>query len=233
MGEGRIDPTTWAYKDGVRAALAGEPRNSNPCDPGTEAARSYQWFAGYDAAIATPTALPSAEDALREAVRLAALEEAAMIAQTFGVPGGHIGDTARAVAVAIRRRAALQSPRASDEVCAACGGPAWVEHTGSIMPGIGVPCDCDAIAAGEKALSASPVPVDASGVGDLEPSMALSVLDDFARKDGWGSARMRFHENDIPLIVEAMVAYGAERLAEALSHTAPVADAQAGEGFDV
>lgn len=46
------DPTTWAYKDGRRAALHGEPRDSNPCDQITEDARSFQWFAGYDAALA-------------------------------------------------------------------------------------------------------------------------------------------------------------------------------------
>lgn len=33
--------------------------------------------------------------------------------------------------------------REAGERCPVCGGPAWVEHTGSIMPGIGVPCDHD------------------------------------------------------------------------------------------
>lgn len=45
----KADLTTWAYKDGARAALAGEPRDSNPCDPAKEALRREQWFAGYDA----------------------------------------------------------------------------------------------------------------------------------------------------------------------------------------
>lgn len=29
------------------------------------------------------------------------------------------------------------------EICARCNGPYWIKSTGSIMPGIGVPCDCD------------------------------------------------------------------------------------------
>lgn len=40
-------------------------------------------------------------------IRRATLEEAALIAQMYGVPGGHIADTARNVAKAIRMRAAL------------------------------------------------------------------------------------------------------------------------------
>lgn len=44
-----IDPTTWAYRDGWRAAIAGQSRDSNPCHPVSEAARSFQWFCGFDA----------------------------------------------------------------------------------------------------------------------------------------------------------------------------------------
>ncbi|MBB5709302.1 hypothetical protein [Sphingomonas xinjiangensis] len=48
------DPTTWAYKDGVRAARASEYRDSNPCDPDRENLRWLNWLAGFDAAT-TPT----------------------------------------------------------------------------------------------------------------------------------------------------------------------------------
>ncbi len=31
---------------------------------------------------------------------------------------------------------------AYQEICRYCSGPFWIRHDGSIMPGIGVPCDC-------------------------------------------------------------------------------------------
>lgn len=52
------------------------------------------------------------------AVRMHALEEAAMIAQIFGVPGGHISDTARKVAEAIRFRATTLVPPKATPIAA-------------------------------------------------------------------------------------------------------------------
>src|SRR4051812_25766409 len=69
-------------------------------------------------------------------------------------------------------------------------------------------------AAYDAALSASPkAAVVDEGASDREPSMALSVLDDAAQRDGWADARHRFHANDIDLIVEAMLSYADERIA--------------------
>ncbi len=81
------------------------------------------------------------------------------------------------------------------------------------------------------ALSATPpsgTPADTrstEGVEDDEPSLALSVLNDAIRLEGWpGDARKRFHENDLPVILRAMVQYGDERAALPPSSPATAAD---------
>lgn len=232
---------------------------------------------------ATPTALPSAEDALREAL-IAALNRTM-------APDYWDGTWEQAMAHAQNAVEALQSPRASDEVLGEASGPVADGETldqyadrivaktrrnmmdrldddviGEIRSShlvFGKACAMEAVWTAMRemgnALSASPVPVDASGVGRFwlivhEPGCVperkgpwlntgfKEVLRDFinARPTAYLTV-LTVGEDGVPHVQhgpEALqmadgrsMSVGRKHNARTLAaHTAPVADAQAGEG---
>jgi hypothetical protein len=116
-------PTTVTVPAGMKAWHGGDAAPDD-WDGGPLLLRNGEWDNGQagndwrhteltvedsDSDIIAYTPKPTTVEAsgMVERARLAGLEEAALIAQTFGVPGGHVADTAREVAKAIRRRASL------------------------------------------------------------------------------------------------------------------------------
>jgi hypothetical protein len=190
---------------------------------------------------ATPTALPSAEDA--EVARIAKAVDGLLhleskmsraIANSRPYPVSiAIGDDdiQRLLSAAVqleRCRAALQSPRASDEVLGEAGDD-WLVRQLEAWPTRVDPEKTTNIEylmkAAAKRLSASPVPVDASGDNLSEE------IDRLREALAFVCFQAQFlTDTPVGQIVRQSAQKALETDARHLSHTAPVADAQAGEG---